>query len=146
MGYTSTLKHIYSNNKPRCGFKTLPFVPVSTNANLHPTISSNSRIHQSSNCKLRSRRCRWEISLCLILPNSLKAFDCGRQSSKMPKSTLQASCGIDLLEDAHSCVRFSKLFMSHLDDEFKKQSLPELKSLLPSQVSSVSINRSLYLS
>lgn len=30
--------------------------------------------------------------------------------------------------------RFSKLFMSHLDDEFKKQTNPDLKSLLPNQV------------
>lgn len=29
--------------------------------------------------------------------------------------------------------RFSKLFMSHLDNEFKKQSDPQLQSLLPSQ-------------
>lgn len=31
--------------------------------------------------------------------------------------------------------RFSKLFMTHLDDEFKKQSNPELKHLLSNLVS-----------
>jgi hypothetical protein len=31
--------------------------------------------------------------------------------------------------------RFSKLFLSHLDAEFKKQSIPSLKSLIADQVS-----------
>ncbi|KAH8116817.1 cysteine proteinase [Phellopilus nigrolimitatus] len=35
---------------------------------------------------------------------------------------------------------FSKLFMSHLDDEFKKQSNPELRSLLPDQFEGKMVN------
>lgn len=30
--------------------------------------------------------------------------------------------------------RFSKLFMAHLDNEFRKQQNPELQSLIPNQV------------
>lgn len=30
--------------------------------------------------------------------------------------------------------RFSKLFMSHLDAEFRKQAIPTLRSLIPDQV------------
>lgn len=33
-------------------------------------------------------------------------------------------------------TRFSKLFLSHLDAEFKKQSIPSLKSLIADQVGS----------
>lgn len=33
-----------------------------------------------------------------------------------------------------SAIRFSKLFMSHLDAEFKKQSIPSLRSLISDQV------------
>lgn len=50
----------------------------------------------------------------------------------MPKSILKP---IHYRPFAHRDIRFSKLFMSHLDAEFHKQKSPDLKHLVPHQVS-----------
>ena len=40
--------------------------------------------------------------------------------------------------DAYNFLRFSKLFMAHLDSEFQKQANPTLKSLVADQVGAIS--------
>jgi hypothetical protein len=50
----------------------------------------------------------------------------------MPKSPLYIYQPTEYLADVSP--RFSKLFMSHLDAEFQKQSIPTLRSLIADQV------------
>lgn len=50
------------------------------------------------------------------------------------ESVVRISVISNEVEVSHTLRRFSKLFMSHLDAEFKKQSIPSLRSLVTDQV------------
>jgi hypothetical protein len=62
----------------------------------------------------------------------LKVFSCGSQSSKTPKSDTFLSLCHNYA--AHLCaIRFAKLFISHLDEEFSKQPNESLRNLITTQ-------------
>lgn len=54
------------------------------------------------------------------------------RTTRCPRVTQTDSC----CDIKLTCLRFSKLFMSHLDAEFRKQAAPSLKSLVADQVHS----------
>ena len=67
-----------------------------------------------------------------IPSSSSRVSNCERRNNRMLKSVIKP---IHYRPSTNHNIRFSKLFMSHLDAEFHKQNSPDLKNLVADQVS-----------
>lgn len=134
---------------PRSGFAIWRFGSVFTAANPLKIVKRSSRSpsrsttsydiglmsirnHQFFNFKPPSRHFKKAHRTSSTPRSSLRVCTSAQLSSKMPKSAFVTSLYSCAYE---SYFRFSKLFMSHLDAEFKKQLIPGVKSLITDQVS-----------